>query len=111
MRQGSRCQKAPGPDEVQHHLPTAWPVSFSATPAVQAGRGERVSVTVNHRPVCRAAHPSGEIPPLRAMPMASNSPSGNRCVSLFQVPCAPANRMARLPQELVLSRWQEQYRS
>jgi hypothetical protein len=112
MRQGSRCQKAPGPDEVQHHLPAAWPVSFSATPAVQAGRGERVSVTVNHRPVCGAAHPSGEIQLLRAMPMASSSPFGNRCV-----PCSIPSSLcsgephSRPPQELVLSRWQEHYRN
>ena len=49
-------------------------------------------MTVNHRPVCGAAYPSGKTLPLRAMPMASNSPFGNR--SLFQVPCASANHTA-----------------
>jgi hypothetical protein len=98
MRQGSRCQEAPGPDEVQHHLPAAWPTSFSAPAAVRAGRGDRVSVTVDHRPVCwgcgtRAARLSR----LRAIPMASNSPFCNRCVTCFPgFGGPPGRRLSRL---------------
>jgi hypothetical protein len=86
MRQGSRCQEAPGPGEVQHHLPAVWPTSLSAPAAVRAGRGDRVSVTVDHRPVCGAAVPERRNPADcgRSL-MASNSPFCNRCVpcSLF----------------------------
>jgi hypothetical protein len=98
MRQGSRCQEAPGPDEVQHHLSAVWPTSFSAPAAVRAGRGDRVSVTVDHRPICGAAVPERRKPSrLRAIPMASNSPFCNCCVRCFPgFGGPPGRRLSRL---------------